>query len=153
MQEFVRLNYSDDDLRRLNRVRMHQEVLFLSDVMDASGRAIDRRYLFPRPMDETWSTLSFPNEQPARKDFQLWRSAIPSIRALGGRLHLGKYTLQGHKIWEWRYDLEHTTLYHCKGDKVDIYEPSTFPGARTRANRYSRTRHDQDIPPRVDHVR
>ena len=43
MQEFVRLNYSGDDLRRLNRVRVHQEVLFLSDVMDARGRAIDRR--------------------------------------------------------------------------------------------------------------
>ncbi len=43
MQEFVRLNYSGNDLRRLNRDRMHQEVLFLSDVMNASGRAIDRR--------------------------------------------------------------------------------------------------------------
>ena len=102
MQEFVRLNYSGDDLRRLNRVRVHQEVLFLSDVMDASSRAIDRHYLTPRPMQETWFNLSFPNERPARRDFQLWRSAIPSIRALGGRLHLGKYIRQGHKIWVWR---------------------------------------------------
>jgi hypothetical protein len=47
MQELVRLNYSGNDLRSLNRVRMHQEVLFLSDVMDASGQAIDRRYLKP----------------------------------------------------------------------------------------------------------
>ena len=148
MQEFVRLNYSCDDLRRLNRVRVHQEVLFLSDVMDARGRAIDRRYLTPRPMDETWSTLSFPNEQPARKDFQLWQSAILSIRALGGRLHLGEVIRQGHKIWAWRYDLDSATLFHCKGDLVDVYEPSEFPGARTRANRYSRTRHDQDVPPR-----
>ena len=93
MQEFVRLNYSGDDLRRLNRVRVHQEVLFLSDVMDARGRAIDRRYLTPRP------------------------------------------------------DLDSATLFHCKGDLVDVYEPSEFPGARTRANRYSRTRHDQDVPP------
>jgi hypothetical protein len=90
MQEFVRLNYSGDDLRRLNRVRVHQEVLFLSDVMDARGRAIDRRYLTPQPMEETWSTLSFPNEQPARRDFQLWQSAILSIRALGG--HRVAYT-------------------------------------------------------------
>ena len=72
MQEFVRLNYSGDDLRRLNRVRVHQEVLFLSDVMDASGQGIDRRYLTPRPMKETWSNLSFPKERPARRDFQLW---------------------------------------------------------------------------------
>ena len=148
MQEFVRLNYSGEDLRRLNRVRLHQEVFFLSDVMDASGRAIDRRYLTPQPMEETWSTLSFPNERPARRDFLLWRSAIPSIWALGGHLHLGEYTRQGRKIWAWRYDLEHTTLYHCKGDLVDVYEPSNFHGARTRANRYSRTRLDQNVPPR-----
>ena len=146
MQEFVKLNYSGDDLRRLNRVRVHQEVLFLSDVMDASGRAIDRRYLTPRPMEETWSTLSFPNEQPARRDFHLWQSAIPSIRALGGRLHLGEFIRQGHKIWAWRYDLDSTTLFHCKGDLVDVYKPLEFQGARTRANRYSRTRHDQDVP-------
>jgi hypothetical protein len=36
MQEFGRLNYSSEDLQFLNRVRLHQQVLFLSDVMDAS---------------------------------------------------------------------------------------------------------------------
>ena len=148
MQEFTTLNYSCDDLRRLNRVRLHQEVLFLSDVMDASGRAIDKKYLHPRPMGEAWSTLSFPIERPPRRDFNLWQTAIRSIRALGGRLHLGNYVTQGHKIWAWSYDLESMTLFHRKGDLVDIYKPSDFRGARTRANRYSRTRHDQCIPPR-----
>jgi hypothetical protein len=56
---------------------------------------------------------------------------------------------QGHKIWAWRYNLENSTLYHCKGNLVDIYKPSTFKGARTQANRYSRTRLDQRVPPRV----
>ena len=143
MQEFGRLNYSSEELQRLNRVRMHQQVLYLSDVMDASGRAIDRRYLQPRPMLETWSDLVFPIEFPAPRDFRIWKEAIPQIRALGGRLHLGRYIRQGHKIWVWRYDLEKSKLYHCKGELVDIYEPSQFEGTRTRANRYSRTRHDQ----------
>jgi hypothetical protein len=67
---------------------------------------------------------------------------VPS-RGRIGRLHLGRYIRQGHKIWEWRYDLERSKLYHCKGELVDIYEPSQFEGTRTRANRYSRTRHDQ----------
>ncbi len=53
MQEFGRLNYSSDDLQCLNRVRMHQQVLYLSDAMDASGQAIDNKYLQPRPMDKT----------------------------------------------------------------------------------------------------
>jgi hypothetical protein len=41
MQDFVCMNYNCDDLWRLNQVRVHQEVLFLSDVMDASGRSIE----------------------------------------------------------------------------------------------------------------
>ena len=68
-------------------------------------------------------------------------------RGSPGCLHLGEVIQQGHKIWAWRYDLDSATLFHCKGDLVDVYEPSEFPGARTRANRYSRTRHDQDVPP------
>ena len=117
---------------------MHQQVLFLSDVMDASGRGIDRKYLQhlqPRPV--------FPIELPAPRDFRIWKEAIPQIRALGGRLHLGRYIRQGHKIWEWRYNLEKNQIYHCKGELMDIYEPSQFVGTRMRANRYSRTRHDQ----------
>ncbi len=102
MQEFVQLDYSSDDLWRLNRVQIHQEVLFLSNVMDASGRALDRKYLRQRALDETWSTLSFPIKQPPPKDFKLWWMAIPQIQALGGRLHLGDYVRQGHKIWAWR---------------------------------------------------
>jgi hypothetical protein len=129
MQEFIKLNYSSKDLLRLNCVRLHQEVLFLSDVMDASSRGLDRKYLQQRPWEESWSNLSFPIEQQPPKDFELWQMAIPQIRALGGRLHLGDYMRQGHKIWAWRYDLENSKLYHCKGNLVDIYKPSTFPGA------------------------
>jgi hypothetical protein len=111
--------------------------------MDASGWAIDRKYLQPRPMEETWSDLVFPIEFPALRDFRIWKDAIPQIPALGGRLHLGRYIQQGHKIWEWRYDLKKSKLYHCKGKLVDIYKPSQFEGTCTRANQYSWIRHDQ----------
>jgi hypothetical protein len=147
MKEFFPMNYNSDDLWRLNRVRIHWEVLILLDVIDASSWAINRKYLDPKPMDESWSSLSFLIEQPATQDFKLWKAAIPQIRALGGRLRLRDYKEQGHKIWAWQYDLETSTLYHCKGDLVDIYEPSGFPGACIRANRYSRTQLDQQVTP------
>jgi hypothetical protein len=86
------------------------------------------------------------NQTAPPKDFKLWRTTIPQIQALGGHLHLGNYVRQGHKIWAWRYDLENRKLYHCNENLVNINEPSTFPGARTRANRYSRTRLDQSVP-------
>jgi hypothetical protein len=147
MKELDQLDYSDKELQRLNRVRLHQQVLYLSDVMDASGRALDQKYLHPRPRGEAWSTLVFPLERLAPRNFRLWREALPQIRALGGRLHLGRYTRPGHKVWELRYNLESSKLYRCRGELVDILEPSQFIGVRTRANRYSRTCIDQATTP------
>ena len=43
--------------------------------------------------------------------------------------------------------MEKSKLYHCKGELVDIYKTSQFEGARTRANQYSWTRHDQAVVP------
>ncbi len=45
MQELVRLNHSSNNLQQLNCFQLHQEVLFLSVIIDASGQAVDRKYL------------------------------------------------------------------------------------------------------------
>ena len=52
MAEFIRMDYDTQSLCRLNRVRLHQQVIFLSDVMDVSGRAIESKYLKERPWNE-----------------------------------------------------------------------------------------------------
>ena len=95
---FILMNYDHQELRQLNRVRMHQQVIFLSDVCDSSRRALDKKYLNERPQHDQWFTLSFPKENPSDNDFCLWKEALPQIRALGGRLHLGPYKRAGHKI-------------------------------------------------------
>ena len=64
MRAFALLDFNDNELIRLNRVRGNQQVLFISDVFNASGRAVDRNYLVQRPAEETWSTLIFPQECP-----------------------------------------------------------------------------------------
>lgn len=47
MTEFVRAGYIGDELACLNRVRIHMQVIFrfLSEVLCANGKAIDRSYL------------------------------------------------------------------------------------------------------------
>jgi len=60
-----------DELVRLNWVRLHQQAIFRSDIMDASGRAIDKKYLKEQPIGERWSTIKFPNERPPPRDFKL----------------------------------------------------------------------------------
>ncbi len=118
------------------------------DVMDASGRAIESKYLDKRPHNEQWSSLIFPKEMPSDSAFKLWKAALPQIQALGGRLHIDQHLWQGHKIWPWKYNIESLQLFHLKGDNVDLYKPALGEGARTRANCYVRTEEGTRVAPR-----
>ena len=68
-----------EDLIRLNRVRVHQQVLFMSSVLGASGKSLDKKYMTKHKLEEKWYTLRFPKENPPKKDFQLWRMALRQI--------------------------------------------------------------------------
>lgn len=129
MVELRKLGYQESELLRLNRVRLHQQVLFLSDVLDARGAAIDKKYLSRRSRNDKWSTLTFPLEQPPDKDFRLWVRAIYSLCAnWRGRGRLRGYKIEGHKVWNWRYIDDLGKILHIKGDVMDVYEASQVPG-------------------------
>ena len=92
--------YSKDELIRLNRVRCYQQVIFLSDIFGPNGRSIDRRYMVRRPEGDNWSTLIFPKEKPAPRDFILWRSALDDLAPRGlPRNRLGVCVRTSHKIY------------------------------------------------------
>ena len=59
MQLFVRAGFNKEDLLILNRVRVHQQVLFLSCVLGASGKSLDKKYMTKRKTVGKWSTLRF----------------------------------------------------------------------------------------------
>jgi hypothetical protein len=149
MKDFIQLNYSPQELRQLNRVQMHQQVIFLSDVRDTSGRALYKKYFHQKPYGDQWSTLSFPKEDPSDEDFLLWKEALLQIRALGGRLQLGAYQRIGHKIWQWIYDIETLTLFHCHKQGVDLWKLALGEGTSIqRANRYVCTEDNTAVEPR-----
>ena len=60
MMELKRKEHSTEDLRRLNIVRVQQQVLFLSDILGASGKSLDKKYMKKRGVGEQWSTFRFP---------------------------------------------------------------------------------------------
>jgi hypothetical protein len=91
MVAFEHADYDQKSLVRLNRVQCHQQAVFISDVLNASRKAVDRRYLRQRQRRELWSTLIFPQEMPPKKDFKLWENALLCI-APRGRLQ--------DQIWE-----------------------------------------------------
>ena len=100
MGEFLHCGFSADELRRINRVRIHVQVLFLSDILSSSGKILYGKYLVRRKTEEKWSKLNFPKEQPPNKYFSLWKSAIRQVVPARGIMdRLGNLTQDGHKIW------------------------------------------------------
>ena len=145
MLVFVELDFTDDELIGLNQVQCYQNVIFKSKVFDASGQALDRRYLKRRLAGKVWSTLLFLQERPSAKDFQLWKSALQLLAPPGRPNHrMGGFVAKGHKIWEWRYDLEGAQLYHLKGAGMDVYIPPLGTGDVRQPNRWIRA--DIDLP-------
>ena len=70
MRKFAKAGYQREDMKALNRVRLYMQVIFLSDILGASGRSLDPKYLRKRPHNEQWSRLTYPNKQPPDKHFQ-----------------------------------------------------------------------------------
>ena len=47
MVAFMHAGYSLEELLKLNLVRIHQQVLFLSDVLGVDGKKMDKKYRAP----------------------------------------------------------------------------------------------------------
>jgi len=145
LAELLRVGYSGDELGRLNRVRLHMQVTFLSDVLCAKGKSLDRKYLSRRGDGEQWSTLPFPAEKPPEKDMKLWREALFKI-APGGSVadRLGGLISEGRKIWEWRYVSATNELFYLHSNGMDVYVRSRRRQYRNLANRYEKS-HTSEI--------
>ncbi len=65
-QVILRVGYSTHDVKSINRVRVYMQVLFMSDILTASGHKVTPEILSPRPRDEMRSNMRWPNEHPDR---------------------------------------------------------------------------------------
>ena len=138
MKVLGNLHFTGPELIHLNRVHLHQQVLFVLDVMDAGGRALDQRYL-NKPMDgECWSSYLFPTQAVLGKDIWLWRNALHQLRHIRST-HLGDFRTQGHKKWEWRFDEDSNRLLRFHAGGMDIYTLSEVPRYANRPNCWTRS--------------
>ncbi len=99
--------YTGNELVTLNRCRITNKMLFLSDVATACSRYINCTLLGPlAPWLGPRSTYTFPQEVPSSKNWLLWRTFWTSYSGPGGLLHipLGEWLHPSHRIWEWFYD-------------------------------------------------
>ena len=103
MSRFITMGYTAAELLILNRVQKHQQVLFLLDIIGAGGGLADKQYLTKWPQGEQWSLMKFPQEVIIEPEMGLWHRAITQVVAHGpARCSLGRFTTDGHKLWEWR---------------------------------------------------
>ena len=127
----------------MNRLRISFQVLFLSDILGASGHLLDKKYLRRRKIGDKWSTYNFPKENPPNRDINLWQIALWRLVPVGGRNGaLGQVIGEGHKIWAWRTDTAHDRLLHFKPSGGDVYTQARH---QRRRNRWKRTEADQVI--------
>jgi hypothetical protein len=103
MARLSAIGYRGNDLRTLNRVRKHQQVLYLSNILGAGGKSLDKHYLQKWRRAVRWSTMKFPWEVVTEVEMHLWRTVITQVVAAGpARIRLGTFNEEGHKIWDWR---------------------------------------------------
>ncbi len=69
MQVLIELGYSKDKLRILNQVQVSLQVLFLLDLLTASGQKINSEVMYQCPPAKTWSKMQWPNKRPTESNF------------------------------------------------------------------------------------
>ena len=123
---FQRSDLTTEELRSLQRCRISWEMLFLSDIVGASGRQLDRRCLSP-PNASTVerSTFTFGIEQPSVRDWAFWARFWEQFTLPGAYLTrpLGKWLHPTHHQWKWFHDQANNILECVTDDGVDYYIP------------------------------
>jgi hypothetical protein len=91
--------HSRETIRWLNRVRIHMQVLFLSDVLTVLGNKIDKAVLQPWQPTERAYMLNWLREEPTEVDMMLWKDALEGICPSRRRLNcLGEFVAKSHRI-------------------------------------------------------
>ena len=113
------------------------EMLFLSDMVTANGRQIDRQHLLSRGDEAGKSKYTFPREEPTASDWLeltcFWtRFTHPGLYLMEP---LGRWVAPTHRNWLWFYDAAEEILQHVTKYGVDYYH-RTSGSRRTRGEKY-----------------
>ncbi len=102
MWVFITVGYRGDTLRQLNQVQISLQVLFLSNVLTASGGKVSLDILLQRPKGEVWSIMRWPTEWLTNSDMQLWNNALSSIcPSRSSTSSVGEYICNLHRVQRW----------------------------------------------------
>jgi hypothetical protein len=124
MQALIQAGYTNKALGQLNRVQVSLQLLFMSDILTASGNKISTEILSRRPKGEAWSSMRWPHERPIDSDMQLWKNAMLLIcLSRSSTLSTGRFIGRKHRIWRWYWSNDKSTLHRAKdnGRTDDVF--------------------------------
>ena len=70
MDIFLEEGEIENDLKHLNRCRLKWQALFLSDIVTAGGRQLERHMMSRPGTEERLSEYNFPQEEPTTGDWK-----------------------------------------------------------------------------------
>jgi hypothetical protein len=118
MQVLLWAGYKGETLRRLNKVRISQQVLFLSDILTALGGRVNPDTLSRRPRLEVRLKMRWPVEQPSELDLRLWHDAITSLcPSRRGTRPVGPNIGISHRVWRWFWNDNTCSLHLVCSDR------------------------------------
>jgi hypothetical protein len=146
---FLEAGYVGEALKSLNRCRLALQMLFLSDIVTADGRNVDRSLLNPVRGEINNSIYQFPREMPTDNDWTEWVMFWTRFTHHGLCLHtpMGRWVAPTHRRWRWYYDVANDVVEHLTDYGVDFYHKADSR-SRTRSEQtYIRIRSDPSATP------
>jgi hypothetical protein len=123
MQVLLKAGYTAETLLRLNRVQISLQLLFMLDVLTASGNKVNTKILLCCPPGETCSNMRWPQERPTNSNLQLWKNAMLTICLSRCKSSsVGQFLGNTHRIWCWLWCKGDSTLCHLhKDSKTEVF--------------------------------
>ena len=137
------LNITGGMLESVQRCRISTESIFLSDLTNAAGNAIDTQRAGKQKDYCPPSKFRFPTNNPSQSDWDNWWEFWRRYCLQDGSLPrtLGKWTSDSHKEWIWFYDSAAdmvlrkveagAEIYHATGDTSQVRTRRQHVYART----------------------
>ena len=138
-----------EDLLSISRVRDILYSIFVSDIVTADGKYLEDFAISRTHSREHASTYTFCKESPMQEDWATWTRFWKQHTVGNFELSttLGEWINPTHRVWEWYYDEEGSSLQQRTSSGTCFYVP-TAGYTRTRSGKYHVRSWESDESPK-----
>ena len=125
MDFFQQCKLTVKDMRVLNRCRLYLQVLTVSDIMTADGKAILPAIKTGQLLDDRPSNLLWPTQgRPSPQEWNIWKQHLAHMENKGKLVQpLGKWIASTHQRWRYLSDLTTDIVYDISSTPALQFHP------------------------------